>query len=306
MLNGNINNFLYSSGVYSVSIEIQENTLQNFDIILGDYYYISYLYNSVRYNNVRCRIIEIFEQDEIKYFKIDISDKYDKRSINISKIYYLNRLPARNYEINVTQDINNDSTEEELASAKSINNNIRFKTTKLTDKTVGGLKAGSNINGKTLLEVLNTILFSSNEDDDSTPMPPTPEEQGFDYYWGEIGIIRTPDPSKISQETWTTYLKPSDDTGIFKLFKNKKNINDSFEQMPSGEVFRWWMILVPSDKVSDLSNYKWYQFNGLSSQYDSLELETTIYNGTITLDNINYTYSAVRPVVYDAKIKYCK
>ena len=134
------------------------------------------------------------------------------------------------------------------------------------------------------------------------PLTPVPS-QAFTYYWGEIGNIFAPNPSDITDDKWVNQIKPNG-TGGNMLELYDVGLQNSYELDSTGDMLQWWIMLVPSDKISNLNEYVWYTWDEVADSY--LEFtEHPPYEGVVELDGVSYTYSAIRPSA-SVKIKYEK
>lgn len=123
------------------------------------------------------------------------------------------------------------------------------------------------------------------------------------YYWGEAGVIYAANPSNITQGNWDT-IKTNGQVGNKFISYSNTTLPTSMQRDATGTLLAWWMILVPTSStamVASLSNYHWEIYDELLSQF-VLYTDAT-YQGTVTLDGIEYTYRAIRPSTL-TKIKY--
>lgn len=134
----------------------------------------------------------------------------------------------------------------------------------------------------------------------------------FDYLWGEIGNIFAPEPVDISVSDWTNLILPNGTSGGLNFYQNASDLNSLYEQDSTGGSLQWWIIMVPALETSivdELSNYTWKTYNTLSGQLENYS--GTVYEGAVilthpqTLDPVDYTYSAIRPLV-STKIQFSK
>lgn len=127
----------------------------------------------------------------------------------------------------------------------------------------------------------------------------------YTFYWGEIGNIFAPNPSGISQANWDNLIKPDGTSGNMTEYTG--TFQNNYERDSTGFNSQWWIVLIPTSQttvVNDLPNYIWYTWDVLTSAWYVFN-EHSPYTGTVTLDGINYTYSAIRPGNSN-KIKYSK
>lgn len=128
----------------------------------------------------------------------------------------------------------------------------------------------------------------------------------FNYYWGEIGNIFASEPFQITQSNWFNLIGPDGTSGNMDFYQNVTDLEQSYEKDSTGGQLKWWIILVPTNEssiVAELSDYSWKTYDNLNNT--PTLYSGAIYNGTVTLDSVNYTYSAIRPLV-STKINFSK
>lgn len=120
-----------------------------------------------------------------------------------------------------------------------------------------------------------------------TAAPPS-----FTYYWGEIGNIFAPTPSGITEFNWDNQIKPDGTNGGMNTY-NAASLLNSYQQDATGFNLQWWIILIPQSANVDISDYRWFIFDELSQLY--VPYLQTVYDGVVSLDGVDYNYSAIRP-----------
>lgn len=151
--------------------------------------------------------------------------------------------------------------------------------------------------------ITETRTFVAPTNDETIVISLAQEQATFDYYWGEIGNIFAPEPSSITQENWTNQISPDGTSGGMTFYENQSTIPDSIERVATGANLQWWILLVPSEIEQDKNytdSYSWDIYDELIEDYVSYD--GTVYKGSVELDGVLYSYSAIRPATI-TKIK---
>lgn len=128
----------------------------------------------------------------------------------------------------------------------------------------------------------------------------------FDYFWGEIGNIFASEPYAIQEANWDNLIKPNGTSGGMNFYENANALQNSYEKEPTGGQLQWWIMLVPTSETtitSQIPDYTWKVFNQLSNSFENYT--GMVYPGVVTLDSVEYLYSAIRPLSI-TKIQYSK